>query len=72
MFESAGMLTVVIAVRAFKDLLAAMKVPRALITPELMGRPLGLPGDLARQRAALEAGLNLMEEAETGGSIVEL
>jgi hypothetical protein len=37
-----------------------------------MGRPVGAPGDVVRQRQVILAALRLLEEAPGGGSIVEL
>ncbi len=61
-----------IGIRAFRPRLEAMTLPRALITPHLMGRTLGAPGDRDRQRAAVEAALELLESAEQPGTFVEL
>lgn len=63
LFETAKIPTVVIAVRAFRDRLAAMHVPRLVITPFMMGRPLGPPGDVDTQRKIILAALNLLEKA---------
>jgi hypothetical protein len=43
-----------------------------LITPHLMGRPVGAPGDAYGQRATVRAALDFLEQAEVGGSILEL
>jgi hypothetical protein len=66
------MATVAIFIRAFRHVAEDMKVPRAVITRHPMGRPLGAPGDVARQRQVTLAALRLLEEAQGGGSIVEL
>jgi len=71
-FEKSGIATVIIAIRAFRDSLKAMTVPRLLITPHLMGRPLGAPGDLDRQRSIIMAALKLLEKAERMGTIIEM
>jgi hypothetical protein len=63
LLEAAGIATVVIAVEAFADRLAAMRLPRTVLTPYLMGRPLGMPGEPAQQRATLLAALDLLEGA---------
>jgi hypothetical protein len=70
--EAAGIPTVIIAVKAFQPRLEAMHVPRALITPHLMGRPLGYPYQKERQQAVLEAALALLVDAIEPGSIREL
>ena len=70
--EEAGLVTVAIVIRAFRHVAEAMRVPRAVITRHPMGRPLGAPGDTARQREVVLTELRLLEEARPGGSIVEL
>ena len=72
LLEAAGIATVIIAVRAFKDRLTAMTVPRTVISPHLMGRPLGMPGDHAKQRMLILTALDLLEKAQRVGAIVEL
>lgn len=37
-----------------------MSVPRALITQHPLGRPLGAPNDVERQRAVIERALGLL------------
>jgi hypothetical protein len=71
LLEAAGIPTVMIGIRAFRVRLAAMKVPRLLLTPNLLGRTLGAPYDRAQQRAVLLAALKLFEEANGDGTIVE-
>ena len=70
--EKSGIATVIIAIRAFRPLLQAMMLPRVVITPHPMGRPLGAPGDSARQRACIMAALELLEKAERVGTIVDM
>ena len=72
LLEEAGVATVVVGVRAFQTRMEAMTLPRILITPYLLGRPVGAPGDVAGQRATLLAALDLLESADKGGTIVEL
>lgn len=72
LLEEAGIPTVIIAIRAFRRRLEMMTPPRALITPHLMGRPLGAPGDHERQRATILAALDLLESAKQAGTIVDL
>lgn len=69
--EEAGIATVVIAVNAFENRLRKMAVPRVLLTPFLMGRPLGKPGDLNTQIAILVKALILLEKAEKGCTVVQ-
>ncbi|MDT8436125.1 MAG: hypothetical protein RRA92_05150 [Gemmatimonadota bacterium] len=70
-FEQAGIPTVTIVVRAFRHVAERMRVPRALVTPHPMGRPLGAAGDAERQREVVEAALGLFESAEQGGTVQE-
>ena len=71
-FETAGVPTVSIFVRAFKHVAEVMNLPRTVITQHPMGRPLGAPGDRRRQRHAIDAALRLLDEATTGGTVVDL
>jgi len=71
LIEQAGIATVVIAVRAFRSRFEEMQVARALITPYIMGRPLGFPGDIDGQRAILLAAIDLLDNATSGGTIVD-
>lgn len=72
LLEAAGIPTVMIGVRAFRPRMEAMTLSRLLITPHLMGRPVGAPGDVEGQRATVMAALDLLERAERVGTIVEL
>ncbi|MBI4640275.1 MAG: hypothetical protein HY731_06245 [Candidatus Tectomicrobia bacterium] len=49
-----------------------MKLPRTVVTRHMMGRPLGAPGDVKRQRSVILAALELLENARKSGTIVEL
>lgn len=70
-FEQAGIPSVVIMSKVFKDRTAAMNPARILLTPHPMGRTLSAPFDVEKQRKVLEAGLSLLESATAGGTIVE-
>ena len=70
MFEAAGLPTVVIAIASMAGRLAPMQVPRLLLTPFLMGRPLGAPHDGERQLDVLHAGLRLLETAVAAPTII--
>ncbi len=72
LLEQAGIPTVIIAARPFRPRLEGMQLPRLLLTPHLLGRPVGAPGDKAGQRKTVLAALELLEKAEGGGTIVEL
>ncbi len=71
MLEEAGIATVIVAAKAFRPRMEPMNLPRLLLTPHLMGRPLGLAGDAETQRAVLQAAFDLLETATAGGTIVE-
>jgi hypothetical protein len=70
--EEAGIPTVVIGVRAFRERLAGMALPRLVTTPHPMGRPLGAPGDREGQRATILAALDLLVDAKENGTIRDL
>lgn len=70
LLEEAGIATVIVASDAFRARLESMAVPRLLVTPHPMGRPLGPPGDHARHREVLRAALALLERGERSGTVV--
>lgn len=70
--EAAGIPTVSIFIRAFRHRAVQLQVPRVVITPHLMGRTVGPVGDRARQRQVVEAALELLEQADEAGTIVNL
>jgi hypothetical protein len=49
-----------------------MSLPRVVVTPFLMGRTLGHPGERNQQRQVLLTALELLESAEQGGSLIEI
>ena len=69
LLEEGSIPTVVIASAVFEDRMLAMQLPRLVLTPQMMGRPLGAPGDKDTQRAAIQMALDLLEGAETGGQV---
>jgi len=71
LLEEAGIATVIIAVRSFRSKLEQLTLPRVLLTPYLLGRPVGPPGESEQQLATLRAGLDLLENAREGGTIEE-
>ncbi len=71
-FEEAGLVTVAIYIEAFAHYAEAMRLPRTLVTPHPMGRPLGPPGDAARHAEVVVAALDLAESATAAGSMVHL
>lgn len=72
LLEEGGIATVVIGVAAFRDRLAAMSLPRLVVAPHLMGRPLGAPGDRTRHREILLAAFGLLENAQEGKTIIDM
>lgn len=71
LLEAEGIATVVVAARAFRPRMEGMKLPRLLLTPHLMGRPLGPAGDAGAQREVLRAAFKLLETALAGGTVIE-
>ena len=69
--EEAGIPTVIAMARAFRPRLEAMRAPRVLVTRHIMGRPLGAPNDVERQRAVILDALKLLAEANRNGAVVE-
>ncbi|RMG95868.1 MAG: hypothetical protein D6708_02845 [Candidatus Dadabacteria bacterium] len=69
--EDAGLPTVAIYVKAFARVAREMHLPRVLLTPHPLGRPLGAPGDRERQSQVLRAALDLLETAEANGALRE-
>ena len=61
--ETAGIPTVVVAVAAFESPLRKMMLPRVLLTPFLMGRPIGPAGDQPIQQGVLKAALDVLASA---------
>jgi hypothetical protein len=62
--EDAGIPTVVVAVAAFEQPLRKMALARVLLTPFLMGRPVGPVGDAEIQKRVLNAALGMLESAQ--------
>ena len=58
-------------VQAFKSRMLPMSLPRLVLTPELMGKTLGRPYDRATQLVYLRAGLDMLEDASEGKTLVE-
>lgn len=70
--EAGGIPTVVVGVSAFRERLRAMNLPRTLITPFPMGRTLGAPGDVETQRRVIKTALELLENAQGSGVILDI
>lgn len=69
--EAAKIATVVIAVKSFETRMRMMSLPRVLLTPELLGRPLGRPFDETGQTAILRKAIELLASAKGNGTIVD-
>jgi hypothetical protein len=69
LLEASGIATVIIAVAAFETRMRMMSLPRVLLTPHPMGRPVGAPGDRSGQRQVLEAALDLLDSAAGPGGV---
>jgi hypothetical protein len=70
--EELGLPTVAFGVQAFRSRMLPMSIPRLVLTPELMGKTLGRPHDRETQRRYLTAGLELLENAASGGMLFEM
>jgi hypothetical protein len=62
--EVVGIPTVCVYIEAFRPDAELLKPARTLVTPHLMGRPLGLPYQREQQRAVILAALRLLETAD--------
>jgi len=69
LFEEAGIATVIIAVKAFGEMLSSMSLPRVLLTNHPMGRPVGPPMDRENQTEVVSAALDMLEDTSQGASI---
>ena len=72
LLEEAGIPTVIIAVNAFRPRIDMMTLPRVLMTPFIMGFPVGPAGNPDRQREVITAALNLLSEAQAAGTVKEM
>ena len=72
LLEEAGIATVIIASRVFETRMRMMSLPRVLLTPFLMGRPVGPPGNPDKQRASVLAALALLDSAQQAGTVESL
>jgi hypothetical protein len=61
--EASGIPTVVVAIAAFEQPLKKMALPRVLLTPYLLGRPVGPVGDVRAQKGVLRAAMDLLASA---------
>ncbi len=70
--EGSGISTVVIYIRAFRHHAQHLKVPRTVVTSNLVGRTVGRVGDVEGQRNVVRNALRLLAEAATPGAILDL
>ena len=70
--EASGISTVVIYIRAFRHQALYLKVPRTVVTPNLLGRTVGRVGDVEGQRAVVRAAVRLLAEAPAPGVILDV
>jgi hypothetical protein len=70
--EAAGLATVAVYIEAFAHYAEAMRLPRTLVVPHPMGRPIGAPGDAVRHREVVEAALRMVDTADRVGTIERL
>lgn len=62
--EAIGIPTVCVYIEAFRPDAELLKPARTLVTPNLMGRPLGLPHRREQQMAVIRDALHLLETAD--------
>ena len=67
--EAIGIPTVCLYIEAFRPDAELLKPARTLVTPHLMGRPLGSPRRRDLQLAVIRAALRLLETAEFAPTI---
>ncbi len=67
--ETIGIPTVCVYIAAFRPDAELLKPARTLVTPYLMGRPLGLPHHREQQLAVTRAALRLLETADHAPTI---
>lgn len=67
--ETIGIPAVCVYIEAFRPDAELLKPPRTLVTPHIMGRPLGLPYRREQQLAVIRAALRLLETADHAPAI---
>ena len=70
--EETGISTVVIYIRAFRHLAQQLKVPRTVVTSNLLGRTVGRVRDVEGQRNVVRSALHLLAGAAMPGAILDL
>lgn len=72
LLEEVGIATVIIASQVFEKRMRMMTLPRVLLTPYLMGRPVAPPGNPDQQRTSVLAALALLDSAQQVGTVESL
>jgi hypothetical protein len=62
----------IIASKVFRAKLEPMSLSRVVLTSNIMGRPIGIPGDVDGQNKVLQAALDLLDSASALNTIVAL
>jgi hypothetical protein len=70
--EEHGISTVAIYIRAFRHHAVNLKVPRTVVTANLLGRTVGRVGDVAGQRSVVRNAVQMLAEATVPGEILDL
>jgi hypothetical protein len=70
--EAHGISTVAVYIRAFRHQARYLAVPRTVVTPNLLGRTIGRPGDREGQRAVVEHAVRFLADAASPGAILDL
>jgi len=70
-FEESGIPTVVVASGVYEVRLKSMQLPRLLLTPYIMGLPLGFPGQADIHRRIVATALTLFDRADGKQPLVE-
>jgi hypothetical protein len=72
LIEQSGIPTVILATDVFEARLLAMTPARTLLTPYVMGQPVGPPGEKDLQKRAVVAALELLPSARDAGTSAHL
>ena len=64
--------TVITASKVFEKPLKAMHLPRVLLTPNMVGRPLGKPFDRITQKNIILKGIDLLDRAQKNGTMISV
>ncbi len=72
LLEAAGIATVIVMIKAFAPRVSPMRLPRVLLTPFMLGRPIGPAFATDVQRETLRQALALLESADQPETVIEL